>query len=174
MSRSHSSSSTSANRESSLDAINAESSRLRSQIASEIDEADDPLALYDRFVNWIFDEYPREHLASSGLIELLEEATRRYKDDSSYKSDLRYLKLWTLYASLVDKPSVVYKFILTNGIGTVYALLFEDYALTLERDGRYAHNLTRIIYYPHALIAFQLQLMFIAPVYNARRGQWSV
>jgi checkpoint serine/threonine-protein kinase len=144
MSRSHSSSSTSENRQS-IDAINAESSRRRSQIASEIDEADDPLALYDRFVKWIFDEYPREHLASSGLVELLEEATRRYKDDSSYKSDLRYLKLWTLYASLVDKPSVVYKFILTNGIGTVYALLFEDYALTLERDGRCAHNLICII-----------------------------
>ena len=169
MSRSHSSSSTS-----SLDAINAESSRLRSQIASEIDEADDPLALYDRFVKWIFDEYPREHLASSGLIELLEEATRRYKDDSSYKSDLRYLKLWTLYASLVDKPSVVYKFILTNGIGTVYALLFEDYALTLERDGRYAHNLTCFMYHPHALKVIRLQLMSIAPVYNAKRAQWSV
>ena len=144
MSRSHSSSSTSENRQS-IDAISAESSRRRSQIASEIDEAEDPLALYDRFVKWIFDEYPREHLASSVLVELLEEATRRYKDDSSYKSDLRYLKLWTLYASLVDKPSVVYKFILTNGIGTVYALLFEDYALTLERDGRCAHNLICII-----------------------------
>ncbi|KAH9994849.1 Mad3/BUB1 homology region 1-domain-containing protein [Russula vinacea] len=137
MSRSHSSSSTSENRQS-IYAINAESSRRRSQIASEIDEADDPLALYDCFVKWIFDEYPREHLTSSGLVELLEEATRRYKDDSSYKSDLRYLKLWTLYASLVDKPSVVYKFILTNGIGTVYALLFEDYASTLERDGRHS------------------------------------
>jgi checkpoint serine/threonine-protein kinase len=145
MSRSHSSSSSTSKNRQSIDAINAESSRRRSQIASEIDEADDPLALYDRFVKWIFDEYPREHLASSGLVELLEEATRRYKDDSSYKSDLRYLKLWTLYASLVDKPSVVYKFILTNGIGTVYALLFEDYALTLERDGRCAHNLICII-----------------------------
>ena len=43
-----------------------------------------------------------------------------------------------LYASLMDKPSRVYKFILTNRIGTVYALLFEDYALpwrTLEMVG---------------------------------------
>lgn len=136
MSRLRSTSSASITKKVPLDSLNSESSRRRSQIASEIDEADDPLALYDRFVKWIFAEYPREHLASSGLIELLEEATRRYKSDSSYKSDLRYLKLWTLYASLVDKPSVVYKFILTNGIGTVYALLFEDYALTLERDGR--------------------------------------
>jgi len=155
----------------SLDAINAESSRLRSQIASEIDEADDPLALYDRFVKWIFDKYPREHLASSGLIEQLEEATRRYKDDSSYKSDLRYLKLWMLYASLVDKPSVVYKFILTNGIGTVYALLFEDYALTLERDGRCVRNPICIIQHSHSLKVTRLQVKSIAPVYNAKRGR---
>jgi len=40
-----------------------------------------------------------------------------------------------LYASLMDKPSMVYEFILTNGIGTVYALLFKDYALTLENPG---------------------------------------
>ncbi|KAH9051945.1 Mad3/BUB1 homology region 1-domain-containing protein [Lactarius vividus] len=124
--------------QSSLDALNAESSNLRSQIASQVDKADDPLELYDRFVKWIFDNYPSEHFASSGLIELLEEATRRYKDDSSYKGDLRYLKLWTLYASLVDKPSIVFKFILTNGIGTVYALLFEEYALALERDRRHS------------------------------------
>ena len=125
----------------SLDALNAESSTLRSQIASQVDEAEDPLELYDSFVKWIFDNYPSEHLASSGLIELLEEATRRYKDDSSYKGDLRYLKLWTLYASLVDKPSVVFKFTLTNGIGTVYAHLFEEYSLALERDSRYVSRL---------------------------------
>ncbi|KAH9972845.1 hypothetical protein BGW80DRAFT_1312878 [Lactifluus volemus] len=141
--------STSTSKQSSLDALNAESSRLRLQIASEIDEADDPLELYDRFVKWIFDKYPREHFASSGLVELLEEATRRYNGDPSYKSDLRYLKLWTLYASLVDKPSAVYKFILTNGIGTVYALLFEDYALALERDGRCGHSLFCIAQHSH-------------------------
>jgi checkpoint serine/threonine-protein kinase len=175
MSRPRSTSSASINKKVPLGAFDAESSRRRSQIASEIDEADDPLALYDSFVKWIFAEYPREHLASSGLIELLEEATRRYKGDSSYKSDLRYLKLWRLYASLVDKPSVVYKFILTNGIGTVYALLFEDYALALERDGRCVMNSsTRITRDAHILEVTQLQEKSTAPAYNAKHGQWSV
>lgn len=120
----------------SISHLTAESSRRRAQIASEIEDADDPLALYDQFIKWIFDKYPQEYLGSSGLLETVEEATRRYKDDSSYKSDLRYLKMWCLFASLVDKPSVVYKFVLSHGIGTVYALLYEDYALALERDGR--------------------------------------
>jgi checkpoint serine/threonine-protein kinase len=132
--------------------------------------------LYDRFVKWIFDNYPSEHLASSGLIELLEEATRRYKDDSSYKGDLRYLKLWTLYASLVDKPSVVFKFILTNGIGTVYALLFEEYALALERDSRYECLISQM--HPFSpLMRFevtQLQMKFTALVYSAKHDRLNV
>ena len=155
----------------SLEALNAESSKLRSQIASQVDKADDPLELYDRFVRWIFDNYPSEHLASSGLIELLEEATRRYKDDSSYKGDLRYLKLWTLYASLVDKPSAVFKFTLTNGIGIVYALLFEEYALALERDSRYVSRLEYIVQLPHALEVTQPQMKFTALVYSAKHDQ---
>lgn len=155
----------------SLEALNAESSKLRSQIASQVDKADDPLELYDRFVKWIFDNYPSEHLASSGLIELLEEATRRYKDDSSYKGDLRYLKLWTLYASLVDKPSAVFKFTLTNGIGIVYALLFEEYALALERDSRYVSRLEYIVQLPHALEVTQPQMKFTALVYSAKHDQ---
>jgi Mad3/BUB1 homology region 1 len=171
MSRSHPAPIASASRQSSLDALNTESSRLRSLIASEIDKADDPLELYDRFVKWIFDKYPREHVASSGLLELLEEATRRYKDDSSYKSDLRYLKLWTLYASLVDKPSMVYKFILTNGIGTVYALLFEDYALALERDGRCGHIVSCVSLRTHASKVIPLQMKYTVLEYSAKRDQ---
>ena len=152
----------------SLDALNAESSKLRSQIASQVDKADDPLELYDHFVKWIYDNYPSEHLPSSGLIELLEEATRRYKDDSSYKGDLRYLKLWILYASLVDKPSAVFKFTLTNGIGTAYALLFEEYVLALERDSRYVSHLPYIVQLSHALEVTQPQTKFTALVYKAR------
>jgi hypothetical protein len=158
----------------SLDALNDESSKLRSQIASQVDKADDPLELYDRFVKWIFDSYPSEHLPSSGLIELLEEATRRYKADSSYKGDLRYLKLWTLYASLADKPSIVFKFILTNSIGTVYALLFEEYALALERDSRYESYLANIVQPSHAFQVTQLQMKFTALVYNAKHDRLNV
>jgi len=119
-----------------LQQLSQKSAQFRGKIASEIGGADDPLALYDQFVKWAFDKYPPEYIGSSGLLETLEEATRRFKNDQSYKGDLRYLKMWSLYASLVDRPSVVFKFILSNGIGTVYAQLYEDYALILERDGR--------------------------------------
>ncbi|TFY82112.1 hypothetical protein EWM64_g1903, partial [Hericium alpestre] len=123
---------------SALETLTRHTAKLRSQIKAEIDEVDDPLALYDQFVKWTCESYPQEYLAHSGLLEVLEEATRKYKTDESYKCDLRYLKMWTLYANLVDKPIVVFKHIMTKGIGIVYAQLYEEYALMLEREGRHS------------------------------------
>lgn len=108
--------------------------QLRAEINSALKEEDDPLAAYDQFVKWTIKNYA-EGDPSSGLVELLEEATRKFKDDPSYKGDLRYLKLWCLYAQHVDKPVTVYAFLVANKIGSSYALLYEEYAKALEVDG---------------------------------------
>jgi len=102
----------------------------------EDDETADPLDVYSRFVAWTLESYPQGQSADSGLLELLEEATRRLKDMEVYKQDSRYLKLWILYAGYVDKPSIIYSYLLANDIGTDNAQLYEEYALVLERDGR--------------------------------------
>lgn len=49
--------------------------RINVEIALE-DEDDDPLEAYCRLVNWTVESYPQGHSAGSGLVELLEEATR--------------------------------------------------------------------------------------------------
>lgn len=108
----------------------------RAQIATALEEDPDPLAAYDGFVKWILESYAREQLAQSGLLELLEEATRKFKDDAAYKGDLRYLKLWLLYASHVEDPSLVYAFLLENNIGAVYAQMYWEYAAALEQSRR--------------------------------------
>ncbi|TDL15816.1 hypothetical protein BD410DRAFT_777737 [Rickenella mellea] len=95
-----------------------------------------PLEAYCDFVYWTIEHYPQGHSAESGILELLEEATRMLKDDTACKSDLRYLKLWVLYASYVEKPAVIYAYLLANEIGSMHAVLYEEYALVLERDGR--------------------------------------
>ena len=71
-------------------------------------------------------------------MELIEEATRVLKDHAggAARGDLKYLKLWLLYASYVDKPTTIYRFLLANDIGTEFALLYEEHAAVLERDGR--------------------------------------
>ncbi|KAI0631115.1 Mad3/BUB1 homology region 1-domain-containing protein [Trametes polyzona] len=113
--------------------------RANVEIAMEDEDEDaDPLEAYSRFVYWTVENYPQGHSAESGLLELLEEATRVLRDDRGgrWRGDLRYLKLWTLYASYVDKPTVIYKYLLVNEIGTTHALFYEEYAMALERAGR--------------------------------------
>ena len=114
--------------------------RINIEIALE-DEDDNPLEAYCQLVYWTLENYPQGHSAESGLLELLEEATRVLKDhrDGIWRTDLRYLKLWVLYANYVEKPTVIYRFLLANEIGTSFALLYEEFAATLERDRRYAH-----------------------------------
>ncbi|KAG1736123.1 uncharacterized protein EDB91DRAFT_1204272 [Suillus paluster] len=111
--------------------------RTNIQIALE-DEDDDPLEAYSRFVQWTLENYPQGQSAESGLLELLEEATRVLKDNrkGQWKGTSTYLKLWVLYASYVEKPTIIYKFLLANDIGTDHALLYEEYAAALERAGR--------------------------------------
>lgn len=111
--------------------------RTNIQIALE-DEDDDPLEAYSRFVQWTLENYPQGQSAESGLLELLEEATRVLKDnrEGRWKRTSMYLKLWVLYASYVEKPTIIYKFLLANDIGTDYALLYEEHAAALERAGR--------------------------------------
>ncbi|CCL99610.1 uncharacterized protein FIBRA_01628 [Fibroporia radiculosa] len=111
--------------------------RINVEVALE-DDDDDPLEAYCRFVYWTVENYPQGHSAESGLLELLEEATRVLKDNSGgkWRGDMRYLKLWVLYASYVEKPAIVFKFCMVNEIGTSHALLYEAYATVLERAGR--------------------------------------
>jgi len=113
--------------------------RLRINVEIALgDEDGDPLEAYCRLVYWTVENYPQGHSAESGLLELLEEATRVLKDfrGGVYRGDLKYLKLWLLYASYVDKPTVIYRFLLANEIGTDFGLLYEEHAAVLERDGR--------------------------------------
>ncbi|KAL0959695.1 hypothetical protein HGRIS_011390 [Hohenbuehelia grisea] len=111
--------------------------RINVELALE-DSEDSPLEAYCQLIYWTVDNYPQGHSAESGLLELLEEATRVLKDDRDgcWRGELKYLKLWVLYASFVEKPSVIYKFLLVNDIGTDHALFYEEYAMVLERDKR--------------------------------------
>lgn len=115
----------------------------RAKLATALNEDEDPLAEYERFVKWTIESYPPELVPKSGLLELLEEATRQFKDDEAYKSDLRYTKLWMLYAAYVDDEKThaavpIYKFLVKNNVGMAYAQVYEEYAAALERADRCA------------------------------------
>lgn len=110
--------------------------KYKKEIQRALEEDADPLATYDDFVKWTLNHYSQEELAHSGLLELLEEVTRRFIEDEAYKTDLRYLKLWLLYASHVEDPATIYAFILAHDIGKLYAQTYQEYASALEKSGR--------------------------------------
>jgi len=105
-----------------------------------LDNDDDPLSAFVRFVDWTVDNYPQGECVESGLLELLELATRTFAGSPLYKNDMRYLKLWILYASIVDHPTKIYTYLNANEIGTGYSLFYEEYCNTLERCGQYVHS----------------------------------
>ncbi|KAG7094888.1 hypothetical protein E1B28_005695 [Marasmius oreades] len=119
--------------------LNATRNRLRINVELALsDEEDDPLEAYWTLVSWTLENYPQGQSAESGLLELLEEATRVLKDarGGRWRKEMKYLKLWMLYASFVEKPGMIYRFLLANEIGTDDAILYEEYAAILERGGR--------------------------------------
>ncbi|EGN99246.1 hypothetical protein SERLA73DRAFT_73784 [Serpula lacrymans var. lacrymans S7.3] len=114
-----------------------EHQKFRQSIVTALEEDEDPLAAYDDYIKYTLQHYGEQDPAS-GLVELLDEATRKFRDDPRYKGDLRYLKQWSCYAKQVEKPARVYAFLVANGIGSIYALLYEEYALALEKEGRHS------------------------------------
>ncbi|KAF8627015.1 hypothetical protein AX15_004596 [Amanita polypyramis BW_CC] len=114
-----------------------ERQRYKAKLAKALLDEEDPLAVYYQFVEWTLKQYGEKD-PKSGLAQLLEEATRVFKDDDVYKKDLRYLKLWSLYSRQVSRTDAIaiYDSLISNNIGTSYSMLYEEYATLLEKDGR--------------------------------------
>jgi hypothetical protein len=105
-------------------------------LADDADEDEDALGAYTAYVGWTVEQYPEGH---ASLVPLLEEATRALTDAraGAFRQDARYLKLWAQYAALVERPELVWRFLLANDLGTAHATLYETFAGVLERAGRF-------------------------------------
>lgn len=105
-----------------------------------IDESDDPLDIYDRYVKWTLDAYPSvQATPQSGLLPLLERATKAFLPPKHYKNDPRYLRLWLHYIRLFsDAPRETFAFLARHEIGDGLALFYEEFAAWLEEAGRHS------------------------------------
>ncbi|KAJ6141568.1 hypothetical protein N7470_009958 [Penicillium chermesinum] len=115
---------------------------IRQEYESElqsIGESDDPLDVYDRYVKWTLNAYPSaQATAESGLLPLLERATKSFLSSSHYRNDPRYLKLWLHYVRLFsDAPRETFAFLARHHIGEGLALFYEEFAAWLEGAGRW-------------------------------------
>jgi hypothetical protein len=104
-----------------------------------IDDSDDPLDVYDRYVKWTLDAYPSaQNTPQSQLCPLLERATKAFQSSAQYKNDVRYLKLWLHYINLFsDAPRETFAYLARHSIGESLALFYEEFAAWLEGAGRF-------------------------------------
>lgn len=100
-------------------------------------DADDPLEAWCAYVKWCVDNYPSGKSTESGIVPLLERATRAFKDSEQYAQDSRYLRVWILYAQNTDVPTDVFQYLLSHEIGTRLAALYEELALVWESQHVY-------------------------------------
>lgn len=102
----------------------------------KLDESDDPLSVWEEYIDWVIESYPSGGTsADSGLVPLLEKATRSLKDDERYRDSYRYLRLWLLYSRNVDTPELVLNWLLANDVGSGCAALYEEAASLAESKG---------------------------------------
>ena len=120
------------------DAHSAERAAFDHEI-SQIDDVDDPLDVYDRYIKWTLNTYPSaQSTPSSRLLPLLERATKAFLGNSHYKNDVRYLRIWLHYVGLFsDAPKETFIFLARNGVGEELALFYEEYAAWLESQQRW-------------------------------------
>lgn len=116
---------------------------MRQEFESElqsIGESDDPLDVYDRYVKWTLNAYPSAQATpESGLLPLLERATKSFLSSSHYRNDPRYLRLWLHYVRLFsDSPRETFAFLARHKIGESLALFYEEFASWLEGAGRWS------------------------------------
>jgi len=117
-------------------------STVRLQYEKEVmamDESDDPLDIYDRYVKWTLDAYPSaQNTPQSQLCTLLERATKAFQASPQYKNDARYLRLWLHYIRFfAEAPREIFAYLARHNIGDGLALYYEEFAAWLESAGRF-------------------------------------
>ncbi|CAO3572973.1 unnamed protein product [Mortierella alpina] len=105
----------------------------------QIEELDDPMDVYARFVKWTMENYPQSAAQGhdSQLMPLLEQAYEMFKGDPIYRNDPRFVKLLMLYAEKVESPLDVFRHMEANGIGSEIAVYYQEYADYLESREEY-------------------------------------
>jgi checkpoint serine/threonine-protein kinase len=120
------------------DSHNAERLEFEKELQN-IEDSDDPLDVYDRYVKWTLDTYPSaQNTKQSQLCPLLERATKAFQASAHYKNDPRYLKLWLHYIRFFsDAPREAFAYLARHNIGDGLALYYEEFAAWLETAGRW-------------------------------------
>ncbi|KAG7905365.1 hypothetical protein KL906_005220 [Ogataea polymorpha] len=110
---------------------------------AQLEDLDDPLDPYLKYLDWIHTNYPSGANTESGLIQLLERITHDFKDDDYYKNEVRYFKVWLEYVKFSDNPRDIFHYLYKKKIGLSLTLLYESFAnfMEVEQDFKKAEEL---------------------------------
>ncbi|XP_021049014.1 mitotic checkpoint serine/threonine-protein kinase BUB1 beta [Mus pahari] len=92
---------------------------------------DDPLDVWDRYINWTEQNYPQGG-KESNMSTLLERAIEALQGEKRYYSDPRFLSLWIKLGHLCSEPLDMYSYLQSRGIGVSLAQLYISWAEEYE------------------------------------------
>lgn len=112
----------------------------RQKIAFETEirlySGEDPLDVWDRYVNWTVQMFPQEGKGSC-LSELLEQVIDRFKDEAIYQNDMRFVGHCLKFASSLQEPIDLYNYMYSVGIGKNLARFYISWATEYEMQENY-------------------------------------
>ncbi|XP_075386984.1 mitotic checkpoint serine/threonine-protein kinase BUB1 beta isoform X2 [Tenrec ecaudatus] len=91
----------------------------------------DPLDVWDRYINWTEQNYPQGG-KESNMSVLLERAVEALQGEKRYYSDPRFLNLWLKLGNLCNEPLDMYSYLHSQGIGVSLAQLYISWAEVYE------------------------------------------
>ncbi|CAH6788082.1 Bub1b [Phodopus roborovskii] len=91
----------------------------------------DPLDVWDRYINWTEQNYPQGG-KESNMATLLERAVEALQGEKRYYSDPRFLSLWLKLGHLCNEPLDLYSYLHSQGIGVSLAQFYISWAEEYE------------------------------------------
>ncbi|XP_033843760.1 mitotic checkpoint serine/threonine-protein kinase BUB1 beta [Periophthalmus magnuspinnatus] len=97
-------------------------------------DGDDPLDVWDRYINWTEQTFPQGG-KESNLTTLLERAATRFTEEKKYHNDPRYVDLWIKFAKNCSEPLDIYRYMQAQGIGDLQASFYIAWSEEYENQG---------------------------------------
>ncbi|KAK1304340.1 3-phosphoinositide-dependent protein kinase 1 [Acorus calamus] len=105
--------------------------------------AKDPIFPWLRSIETVLEEFHSGAESSfSRLEELLGDCIRTFMDSDLYRDDVRFLKIWILYADVTQDAEKVYLEMEDKQIGISHSLLYEAFAFLMESKGNLVEALS--------------------------------
>ncbi|XP_037342710.2 mitotic checkpoint serine/threonine-protein kinase BUB1 beta [Pungitius pungitius] len=97
-------------------------------------DGEDPLDVWDRYIKWTEQTFPRGG-KESNLSTLLERAATKFTEEKKYHEDPRYVELWIKFAEHCPEPLDIYRYMQAQGIGVTQASLYIAWSEEYENQG---------------------------------------